>query len=182
MYDEFSSTYVRSSTKSSLYISDQFSSVQPNCFYSDSYGNVINRNAALPMRHTDNNKHISFLLCTLYATHLDGQLYGFIHGLLAVLPICHSTQLSTKQHRCGDYAVCTPLCAPFIFAHLNFSLFTTVNPLQLFAIISVNVRSFGEQTHCVSNLMQTSFVLSIQWIAPSTHIERIMGFVTPEFL
>lgn len=27
MYDEFSSTYVRSSTKSSLYISDQFSSV-----------------------------------------------------------------------------------------------------------------------------------------------------------
>lgn len=80
-----------------------------NCLHSHSYsyGNVINTNTALPMRHTNNNnKHISFLSCT-YAARLDGQLYGFIHSLRGAIqlyraycmhPLCFAHLISFSSY------------------------------------------------------------------------------------
>lgn len=81
------------------------------CSYSYSYGNVINKNTALPMRHTDNNKHISFLLCTLLVL-VASCTVSFIElrGALSAI------QLYTQHIQ---YA---PLCALHISSSSHFSL------------------------------------------------------------
>lgn len=90
-----------------------------------SYGNVINKNTALPMRHTNNNKHNSFLSCSqpfvLMASCMVSFYYALLRGALSV------------------HTVCTPLC----FAHLISSYFHPNfpnTPVKSIAIVCFYIR------------------------------------------